>query len=193
MEDAQFGVFLSKLTDITGKSDGMVVSVKALAFNGIFRGRHLLVIFYESRVLLMVHNQFSQSVKLLSKLQCSRLMTSDFFIRILRHCRLVAISILIDNRQWLKILFVSFPSSKEDWRTSQSSLACSSTSKIIDGQMGGTVRHDPAQARLGTKRLSCRAVPPSVPDLRPMHDTKPFRAVPCRPPGSCRPSAQARG
>ena len=61
MEDAQFGVFLSKLTDITGKSDGMVVSVKALAFNGIFRGRHLLVVFYGSHVLLMVHNQFSQN------------------------------------------------------------------------------------------------------------------------------------
>ena len=59
MEDAQFGVFLSKLTDITGKSDGMVVSVKVLAFNGIFRGRHLLVVFYGSHVLLMVHNQFS--------------------------------------------------------------------------------------------------------------------------------------
>ena len=59
MEDAQFGVFLSKLTDLTGKSDGMVVSVKALAFNGIFRGRHLLVVFYGSHVLLMVHNQFS--------------------------------------------------------------------------------------------------------------------------------------
>ena len=61
----------------------------------------------------------------------------------------------------------------------------------IDGQMGGTARL--GTARLGTKRLSCRAVPPSVPDLRPRHGTKPFRAVPCRPPGSCRPSAQARG
>ena len=54
------GVFLSKLTGITAKSNGMVVSVKALAFDGILRGRRLLVVFYGSRDLSMLHNQFSQ-------------------------------------------------------------------------------------------------------------------------------------
>ena len=56
-----FGVFLSKLTGITAKSNGMVVSVKALAFDGILRGQRLLVVFYGSRDLSMLHNQFSLS------------------------------------------------------------------------------------------------------------------------------------
>ena len=53
------GVFFSKLTGITAKSNGMVVSVKALTFDGILRGRRLLVVFYGSRDLSMLHNQFS--------------------------------------------------------------------------------------------------------------------------------------
>jgi hypothetical protein len=53
------GIFVL-LNRRSGKTDGLVVSVRVCSFNGILRGRNLSVVFYGSRDLSVLQNQFSQ-------------------------------------------------------------------------------------------------------------------------------------